>query len=109
MTSMKHTTIPTQGRKFGEQLGFENIRTAGRAEMLAFVHALGLAYGTIRRLRTRVDKLQEATILCGSPKVVQTVNYRVKHASDSVREVASTNDRLMINRFFRQPSLSGCG
>lgn len=100
-TGMKGPTIPTQERNFSvtrEQLGPENVKTAGRAEMLALVHALGLAYGTIRRLRTRVDRPQEVTVLCRSPKVVQTVNYHVKHASDSFREVASANDRSMIKR-----------
>lgn len=44
--------IPAQERKYGiksDNFAVQNVGTADRARMLALVHALGLAYGTIKR------------------------------------------------------------
>ncbi len=66
--------------------------------MLALVHALGLAHGTIKRDCPKAVQLQKVTVFSDSPKVVQTINHHIKYAPDSLRDVASTSDRSIIKR-----------
>jgi ribonuclease HI len=98
---IKNQLIPGQKRKYGitrENLVVENIKTAGRAQMFALVHALGLAHGTIKRGCPKAVQLQKVTVFSDSPKVVQTINHHIKYAPDSLRDAASTNDRSIIKR-----------
>jgi len=70
---IKNQLIPGQERKYDitrENLVVENIKTAGRAQMLALVHALGLARGTIKRGCPNAVQLQKVTVFSDSPKVV---------------------------------------
>ena len=69
--------IPGQERKYDiarENLVVENFKTAGRAQMLALVHALGLAHGTIKRGCPNAVQPQRVTVFSDSLKVVQTIN-----------------------------------
>lgn len=98
---IKNQLIPGQERKYGitrENLVVQNIKTAGRAQMLALVHALGLAHGTIKRGCPKAVQIKKVTVFSDSPKVVHTINQHIKYAPDRLRDVASTNDRSMIKR-----------
>lgn len=114
---IRNQIIPNQERRYGitrEKLGVENVKTAERAQMLALVHALGLAlglaYGTIKQGRSRAFQPQKVTVFSASVKAVQTINHHIKQASNSLRDVASTNDRSIIKRVIaRVQRLSRCG
>jgi predicted MarR family transcription regulator len=98
---IKNDIIQTEERKYSikrENFTVENIKTPNRALMLALLHALGLARGTIKRHCSKTVQLQEVTIHSSSPAIIQIVNHHIKHAPKSLEDVASTNDRLMIKR-----------
>ncbi|KAL9078421.1 MAG: hypothetical protein Q9157_002649 [Trypethelium eluteriae] len=97
----KKQVIPDQEHKYGfsrEKLVVENIKTPARAHMLALVHALGLANGTIKRHSSQATKVQKVAVYSDSFKIVESINHHIKHAPTSLAEVKSTNDRLMIKR-----------
>jgi predicted MarR family transcription regulator len=98
---IKNDIIQTEERKYSikrENFTVENIKTPNRALMLALLHALGLARGTIKRHCSKTVQLQEVTIHSSSPAIIQIVNHHIKHAPKSLEDVASTNDRSMIKR-----------
>ncbi len=98
---IKNQLVQGQERKYGitrENLVVENVKTARRAQMLALVHALGLAHGTIKRGCPKAVQLQKVTVFSDSPKVVQTIKHHIKYAPDSLRDVGSTKDRSIIKR-----------
>ena len=98
---IKNGIIQTEKRKFSikrENFVVENVKTPERALMLALLHGLGLAGGTIKRRCPKTVQLQRVTILSSSPTIVQIVNHHIKHAPKSLEDVASTNDRSMIKR-----------
>ncbi|OCK87225.1 uncharacterized protein K441DRAFT_486719, partial [Cenococcum geophilum 1.58] len=98
---IKNDIIQTEERKYSikrENFAVENVKTPERALMLALLHALGLACGTIKRRCPKTVQLQKVTILSSSPTIVQIVNHHIKHAPKSLEDVASTNDRSMIKR-----------
>jgi len=66
--------------------------------MLALLHALGLARGTIKRRCSKTVQLQKVTILSSSSTIIQIVNHHINHAAKSLEDVASTNDHSMIKR-----------
>lgn len=98
---IKNQILPVQQRKYGiksEKFVVENIETSGRAQMLALMHALGLAYGTIKRGCPKAVQVKRVTVFSDSPKVVRTINYHIKHRLESFPNIASTNDYLVIKR-----------
>ena len=66
--------------------------------MLAVVYALGLARGTIKRGCSKAAQIRQVTVFSDLLKAVQTINYHIKHAPESLQNVASTNDSSMIKR-----------
>jgi len=84
---IKNQLILSQERQYGitrENLTVENVKTAGRAQMLALVHALGLAHGMIKRGCPNAAQVQQVTVFSDSLKAVQTINYHIKHAPESL-------------------------
>ncbi|KAJ9606195.1 hypothetical protein H2200_009156, partial [Cladophialophora chaetospira] len=97
----KSQLIPSQQRKYSftrEKLVVDNVKTAGRAEMLAVVHALGLARATMKRGCPKTAQVQRVNVFSDSLKAVQTINYHLKHGLESLDGVKSTNDGSMIKR-----------
>lgn len=100
---LKHQQIPCQERRYGykrKSLVVENIKTSSRAKMLALVHALDLAHDTIKRGYHKAIQLRKVVVFsdADATMVVQTVHHHIEHNPDSLRDVARTNDRLMIKR-----------
>jgi ribonuclease HI len=97
-----HEPIPAAERKYGIKRGtiaFETLKTPQQAQMLALVHALGLAHGTVKRgCPKAISQLREITVFAESSEVVQTVNYHMLDGNRSCENVTSTLDRLMIKR-----------
>ncbi|KAL9088904.1 MAG: hypothetical protein Q9165_005961 [Trypethelium subeluteriae] len=99
--TIKRQPILDQERKYGfsrEDLAVENIKTHARAHIIALVHALGLARGTIKRRSSLATKVQKVAVYSDSLKVVELINHHIKHAPASLANVKSTNDRSMIKR-----------
>ena len=97
----KNHLLPSEERKYGVtrgKLGVENIKTAGRAQMLALLHALCLARATVKRGYPKTTQLQKVTVFSDSPKIVQSINHHAKYAPDSLQDVKSTNDRSLIQK-----------
>lgn len=93
-----------------ENLVVENVKTAERAQMLGLVHALGLAHGTIKQGFSKAMHPQKVTVFSTSIKTVQTINHHIKHDSNSLQDVVSTNDRSLIKRVIAGVHrLSRCG
>ncbi|KAL9043251.1 MAG: hypothetical protein Q9214_003556 [Letrouitia sp. 1 TL-2023] len=91
--------VPAQDRKYGipaERFMVDNVKTTTRAQMLALLHALGLARVTIKRGSPRCVRFQSVVVFSESSKVVQLVNHHIEHGPDSLQDVTSTNDRKMI-------------
>jgi ribonuclease HI len=70
----------------------ENIKTPQRCEMLGLLLALGAAHGKLKR----GAPLQNVTVYCASPWVVQTVNHYLQNSR--LENIISTNDRSMLKR-----------
>ncbi|KAF2180748.1 hypothetical protein K469DRAFT_591561 [Zopfia rhizophila CBS 207.26] len=71
---IKNNIIQTKERKYSikrENFAVENVKTPKRALMLALLHALGLACGTIKGCCPKTVQLQKVTILSSSPTIVQ--------------------------------------
>ena len=99
--TINHQLIPDQERKYGikgENLAVENVKTAERAEMLALLHALGLARGTVKRSSQRAVELKRVAVFSESLEVVGKINHHLKYAPHSLQDVASANDRAIIKR-----------
>lgn len=97
----RNNRIPIEKRKYSVKRGqfsTENVKTRKRAYMFAFLHAMGLARGTIRRRRTTTLRFQKVTVLCDSLAVVDLVNFHRDHGPESLEGVKSANDREMIKR-----------
>jgi hypothetical protein len=67
---------PTKEQKYSikrENFGAQNVKTEERAYMLAILHALGMAYGTVRKNGTKESSyVDEVVITTSSPTVVET-------------------------------------
>ena len=88
----------SEERKYGfkrSQLACENVKTPERANMLALLHALGLARTTIKRLGVHVQTL---TVFCSSSNVCDIINHYLECSLIELEHVVSTNDRAMIRR-----------
>ncbi len=102
-TCIKDPRIAPQERKYGftrKSLVLENVKTVARVQMLAILHALGLAKSVIkgRCSNTKVDDVTNVDVIGDSRWVVEKVNHHLKLGVESLEEVASTNDRSMIGR-----------
>lgn len=99
--AFQNDRIPGQERKYSysrKDLVVKNIKTAARAQMLAMVHALGLAHRTVKRRCPKAVQLQKVTIFSDLPSAVQAVNHHMNYNANSLRDVVSTNDRSIIKR-----------
>jgi hypothetical protein len=77
----------------------ENVKTEERAYMLALLHALGMASGTVKKNDTKErSHVDEVVIATSSPTVVEIVNHHIQNAPESLEQVTKLNDRLMIKR-----------
>ena len=93
--------IPDQERKYGftrEQFEVENIKSVDRAQMLALLHSLGLAHGTIKRAKPEVVQLRMVKVYSNSSCVVESINHHIERAPDSLQDVVSDEDRSMVRR-----------
>lgn len=102
-TCIKDPRIAPQERKYGftrKSLVLQNVKTVARVQMLAILHALGLAKSVIkgRCSNTKVDDVTNVDVIGDSRWVVEKVNHHLKLGVESLEEVASTNDRSMIGR-----------
>jgi hypothetical protein len=71
--AIKSHLIPVQERIYGitrERLTVENAKMVERVQMLALVHALGLAYGTVKRCHLKSICLRKVMIYLDSPRVI---------------------------------------
>jgi ribonuclease HI len=97
-----------KARGFGikrEKRTLENIRTAQRAELLALVHALGLAHGTIGRGTASRNGLwpSRVSVAGDSERVAKRINYyRTEKGAEELKEVKSADDFSMITRVLAQ-------
>jgi hypothetical protein len=74
----------------------ENVKTPRRAHMLAILHALGLARGTVKRHGIQVQKV---TVFCNEATACRQITWYISHGVKALEEdVASANDRAMIKR-----------
>jgi ribonuclease HI len=96
---------PTKEKKYsikGELFTAENVKTKERSYMLALLHALGMAYSTIKKNGTNEgSNVEDVKIATSSPAVVETVNHHIQNSSESLEYVANMNDRVMIERVVR--------
>jgi hypothetical protein len=93
---------PTTEQKYsvkGGSFRAENVKTEERAYMLALLHALGIAYETVKKNGTEESShVDEVVIATSSSTVVETVNHHIQNAPESLEQVTKMNDRLMIGR-----------
>jgi hypothetical protein len=93
---------PTTEQKYsvkGGSFRAENVKTEERAYMLALLHALGMAYGTVKNNGTKESShVDEVVIATSSSTVVETVNHHIQNAPESLEQVTKLNDRLMIGK-----------
>lgn len=93
---------PTKEQKYSikrENFRAQNVKTEERAYMLALLHALGMAYDTVRKNGTKGSShVDEVVVAMSSPAVVETVDYHIQNAPKSLKLVTKMNDRLMIAR-----------
>ena len=96
------TVSPTKEQKYsvkGEFFRAENVKTKERAHMLALSHALGMAYGTVKKNGTKEGShVEEVKTVIPSTSVAETVNHHVQDSPESLEDIAETNDRVMIGR-----------
>lgn len=102
--AIRNDRIPGQEQKHSysrHDLVVNNIKTKTRAHMLAMIHALGLAYRTIKRYPKALQR-RKVTILSDLPDTVKIVNHHIsQHKSpqtDSLRNMASTKDRSLLQK-----------
>jgi ribonuclease HI len=93
---------PTKEQKFSIKREFfraQNVKTERRAYMLALLHALGMAYDTVRKNGTKESScVDEIVITTSSPTVVEAVNHHIQNAPKSLKLVTKMKNRLMIER-----------
>ena len=93
---------PTKEQKYSikrENFRAQNVKTGERAYMLALLHALGMAYDTVRKNDTKESShVDEVVIAISSPTVVETMDHHIQNAPKSLKLVTKMNDRLMIER-----------
>ena len=93
--------LPTEERRYRIRRAYfpiENVKTRERAEMLALLHALGLASSTIKKRCPPAIKLQHITLFCEHPSVIYTVKHHLEYCPESLEDEVSGNDRAMIKR-----------
>ncbi len=98
-SAFKNDRIPGRELKYSysrDDLVTKNIKTAKRAQMLAIIHALGLAYGTVKRLQPNTLPLRKVVLLSESPSAVHTVKHYIHQDPSCLKDIASANDRLLI-------------
>ena len=96
--------LPTEERKYGitrANFQTENVKTRERAELLAILHALGLASSTIKERCPPDVKLRTIRIFCEHPSVIYTVEHHLRYSPESFGDEVSGNDRAMIKRVFQ--------
>jgi ribonuclease HI len=93
---------PTKEKKYSvkrELFRAQNVKTKDRANMLALLHALGMAHDTVRKNGTEESsRVEEVVLVTSSPTVVESVNHHIQNAPKSLEQVPKMNDRLMIKR-----------
>jgi len=93
---------PTKEKKYSvkrELFRAQNVKTKDRANMLALLHALGMAHDTVRKNGTEESsRVEEVVLVTSSPTVVESVNHHIQNAPESLEQVPKMNDRLMIKR-----------
>ena len=93
--------VPARDRKYGitrQNFGVNNVKTGTRAQMLALLHALGLARSTIKSGPRKDVCFQSIVVFSDSSNAVQLINEHIELGPDSLRYVKSANDRKMIKR-----------
>jgi ribonuclease HI len=106
---------PTKEQKYSikrENFRAQNVKTEERAYMLALLHALGMAYDTVRKNDTKESScVDEVVITTSSLTVVEAVNHHIQNAPKSLKLVTKMNDRLMIARVVKavKKMLFRCG
>jgi hypothetical protein len=100
--SAESRTLPAAEQTHGierSQATATNIKKRERAHMYALTLALGLARSTTKQTCTpaRFD-VQSVTVLCGSPAVVELVEYHRAHGPASLESVVCAEDRAMVRK-----------
>jgi len=93
--------LPTEERRYGitrANFPTENVKTRERAELLAILHALGLASSTIKKRCPPNVQLRTIQIFCEHPSVIYTVKHHLRYSPASLEDEVSGNDRAMIKR-----------
>lgn len=93
--------LPIEERRYGitrANFSTENVKTRERAELLAILHALGLASSTIKKRCPPNVQLRTIQIFCEHPSVIYTVKHHLRYSPTSLEDEVSGNDRAMIKR-----------
>lgn len=93
--------LPIEERRYGitrANFPAENVKTRERAELLALLHALGLASSTIKKRCPPAVQLRTIQISCEDPSVIYTVEHHLRYSPASFEDEVSGNDRAMIKR-----------
>ncbi|KAM0691346.1 hypothetical protein Q7P36_010117 [Cladosporium allicinum] len=94
--------FPIKEQKYSikrENFRAQNVRTEERAYMLALLHALGMAYDTVRKNDTKESSyVDEVVITTSSPTVIETVNHHIQNAPKSLKQVRKMSDWLIMKR-----------
>jgi len=93
--------LPTEERRYGitrASFPTENVKTRERAELLAILHALGLASSTIKKRCPPNVQLRTIQIFCEHPSVIYTAKHHLRYYPASLEDEVSGNDRAMIKR-----------
>ncbi|KAK3621896.1 hypothetical protein LTR56_013414 [Elasticomyces elasticus] len=79
----------------------ENVKTFKRAHMLGLLHTLGLACSTTTDPKSGLSHVGSVRVIFASPAAAATVRlikHHIENAPESLEDVVSTNDQMMIKR-----------
>ncbi|KAK5741369.1 hypothetical protein LTR17_004076 [Elasticomyces elasticus] len=96
--------IKVKKQKYGikpQYFTAENVKTFGRAHMLGLLHSLGLACSTTTDPTRGFSHVGFVRVVFASPAAAATVRlikHHIENAPESLEDVISTDDQLMIKR-----------
>jgi hypothetical protein len=93
--------LSPKDRRFGVKstcLSPDDDKTRRRAETLALMHALVTASSTIKNSCSPSVQIQQITILTEHTKTLHTIEYYLRHISDSLEHIVDQNEFAMTMR-----------